>query len=162
MLLSTESAPSVKHVADVLGTSTMGLEIIGELRHDPCLAPFAGIEQTPGLKIMEQTDVVVSAARSGFVEPDRFDLGELLPGTCLINVVIERPPNPHVADTDQLRNLANRHCLAEADEHKVATPEAWQPGDKVIVPPPATAEAAQARMDEGYECTDWYFCKKAI
>jgi peroxiredoxin (alkyl hydroperoxide reductase subunit C) len=42
----------------------------------------------------------------------------------------------------------------------VATPEGWQPGDKVIVPPPATVEAAEKRMGEGYECTDWYFCKK--
>jgi hypothetical protein len=37
-----------------------------------------------------------------------------------------------------------------------------QPGDKVIVPPPATAEAAEARINEGYECTDWYFCKKSL
>jgi len=42
----------------------------------------------------------------------------------------------------------------------VATPEGWQPGDKVIVPPPLTVEAAEKRMGEGYECTDWYFCKK--
>jgi peroxiredoxin (alkyl hydroperoxide reductase subunit C) len=42
----------------------------------------------------------------------------------------------------------------------VATPEGWKPGDKVIVPPPLTVEAAEKRMGEGYECTDWYFCKK--
>jgi len=53
-------------------------------------------------------------------------------------------------------------ALQTSDEHKVATPEAWQPGDKVIVPPPATAEAAAARMNEGYECSDWYFCKKEL
>jgi len=23
-------------------------------------------------------------------------------------------------------------------------------------------EAAEKRMNEGYECTDWYFCKKAL
>ncbi|CAA6826200.1 MAG: Alkyl hydroperoxide reductase subunit C-like protein [uncultured Thiotrichaceae bacterium] len=53
-------------------------------------------------------------------------------------------------------------ALQVSDEHKVATPEGWQPGDKVIVPPPADMEAAEARMDEGYECTDWYFCKKSL
>ncbi|MCF8017438.1 MAG: redoxin domain-containing protein, partial [Chromatiaceae bacterium] len=53
-------------------------------------------------------------------------------------------------------------ALQTSDEHGVATPEAWQPGDKVIVPPPATAEQAEARMAEGYECSDWYFCKKAL
>ncbi|MEA3641174.1 MAG: peroxiredoxin, partial [Lamprobacter sp.] len=53
-------------------------------------------------------------------------------------------------------------ALQTSDEHGVATPEGWQPGDKVIVPPPATAEQAEARMAEGYECLDWYFCKKAL
>ena len=53
-------------------------------------------------------------------------------------------------------------ALQTADANKVATPEGWQPGDKVIVPPPATAEAAAKRLDEGYECTDWYFCKKSL
>ncbi|MCA8943974.1 MAG: peroxiredoxin [Planctomycetes bacterium] len=53
-------------------------------------------------------------------------------------------------------------ALQTSDQHKVATPEAWKPGDKVIVPPPATVEAAEARMNEGYEVTDWYFSKKAL
>lgn len=53
-------------------------------------------------------------------------------------------------------------ALQMSDSNGIATPEGWQPGDKVIVPPPATTEAAEARMNEGYECTDWYFCKKAI
>lgn len=45
----------------------------------------------------------------------------------------------------------------------VATPENWKPGDKVIVPPPKTAEAAEARMKEtGIELTDWYFSKKSV
>ncbi len=53
-------------------------------------------------------------------------------------------------------------ALQTSDANGVATPEGWQPGDKVIVPPPATSEAAEARMNEGYECTDWYFCKKEL
>jgi len=53
-------------------------------------------------------------------------------------------------------------ALQTSDANKVATPEAWQPGEKVIVPPPADMEAAEARMNEGYECTDWYFCKRTI
>lgn len=50
--------------------------------------------------------------------------------------------------------------LQNSDANKVVTPEGWQPGDKVIVPPSATTEAAEARVNEGYECTDWCFCKK--
>lgn len=53
-------------------------------------------------------------------------------------------------------------ALQTSDANGVATPEGWRPGDMVIVPPPATAEAAEQRANEGYECTDWYFCKKAV
>jgi peroxiredoxin (alkyl hydroperoxide reductase subunit C) len=54
-------------------------------------------------------------------------------------------------------------AVQTSDAHKVATPEGWQPGDKVIVPPPATAAEAQARLDQRqYECVDWYFCKKSL
>ena len=44
----------------------------------------------------------------------------------------------------------------------LAAVAAKKPGDKLIVPPPATVEAAEKRMSEGYECTDWYFCKTAL
>jgi peroxiredoxin (alkyl hydroperoxide reductase subunit C) len=53
-------------------------------------------------------------------------------------------------------------ALQTSDANKVATPEGWQPGQKVIVPPPQDTDAAEARMAEGYECTDWYFCTKSL
>jgi peroxiredoxin 2/4 len=53
-------------------------------------------------------------------------------------------------------------ALQTSDEHAVATPEGWQPGEKVIVPPPASADTAEKRIGEGYECVDWYFCKKDL
>ncbi len=53
-------------------------------------------------------------------------------------------------------------ALQTSDTHGVATPEGWKPGDKVIVPPPATAADAAERMEAGYECTDWFFCKKDL
>jgi len=53
-------------------------------------------------------------------------------------------------------------ALQMSDKNGVATPEAWQPGQSVIVPPPATAEAAEARAGEGYDTTDWYFSKKNV
>ena len=65
----------------------------------------------------------------------------------------------YLFDPDKLRNLL-LITLQNSDANKVATPEGWQQGDKVIVPPPATTEAAEAQVNEGYECTDWYFCKK--
>ena len=53
-------------------------------------------------------------------------------------------------------------ALQTSDAHGVATPENWHAGEKVIVPPPQTAEEAEQRLAEGYECTDWYFCKKDL
>lgn len=53
-------------------------------------------------------------------------------------------------------------ALQASDMHNIATPENWHRGDKVIVPPPATAEEAEKRIAEGYECADWYFCKKDL
>jgi peroxiredoxin (alkyl hydroperoxide reductase subunit C) len=29
-----------------------------------------------------------------------------------------------------------------------------------IVPPPQTQEAAAERMNQGYECVDWYLCRR--
>lgn len=53
-------------------------------------------------------------------------------------------------------------ALQTTDEHHVATPANWRPGEDVIVPPPSTQEAAEERLKEGYECKDWYFCKKKL
>ncbi|MCD6358828.1 MAG: peroxiredoxin [Dehalococcoidia bacterium] len=53
-------------------------------------------------------------------------------------------------------------ALQTTDEHKVATPANWQPGDMVVVPPPNTQEAAEERVKQEHECVDWYLCKKKL
>jgi peroxiredoxin (alkyl hydroperoxide reductase subunit C) len=53
-------------------------------------------------------------------------------------------------------------ALQTSDKHGVATPANWQPGDDVIVPPPNTQEMAEERVEAGYQCKDWYFCKKKL
>jgi len=53
-------------------------------------------------------------------------------------------------------------ALQTTDKHKVATPANWKSGEAVIVPPPNTQEMAEQRLKEGYECKDWYFCKKNL
>ena len=45
-------------------------------------------------------------------------------------------------------------ALQTADANKVATPENWQPGEPVLVSPPQTSDAAEARKGEGYDYTD--------
>ncbi len=53
-------------------------------------------------------------------------------------------------------------ALQAADKYGIATPADWRPGDQAIVPPPATTDEAERRLTEGYDCKDWYFCKKTI
>lgn len=54
-------------------------------------------------------------------------------------------------------------ALQTVDKNGVACPADWRPGEKVIVPPPATAEAAAARAaDKSLDVTDWYFSKKSL
>lgn len=57
-------------------------------------------------------------------------------------------------------------ALQTADKYTVALPANWRPGDPVIVPPPTTQEDAEKRMQEaaqqGYECIDWFLCKKKL
>ncbi len=53
-------------------------------------------------------------------------------------------------------------ALQTTDTFKVSTPANWQPGDKVVVPPPKTAAEMERRLTEGYECKDWYLCFKKV
>jgi len=70
-------------------------------------------------------------------------------------------PMTNGRSVDEILRLVK--ALQISTEHDVATPENWQPGDKVIVPPPVSTEEAEARLNNSeYECTDWYFCKKSI
>lgn len=50
--------------------------------------------------------------------------------------------------------------LQRVDKNKIATGADWKPGDKVIVPPATTTEAARKRESEGYECQAWFLCFK--
>ena len=54
-------------------------------------------------------------------------------------------------------------ALQTADEHGIACPANWQPGDDVIIPPPVTTSDAKERVGtDGIDVTDWYFSKKKI
>ena len=53
-------------------------------------------------------------------------------------------------------------AVQTSDKYGVATPANWKPGDEVIVPPPKTVEGAEKRMKEGFDCKDWFYCKKKL
>ncbi len=56
-------------------------------------------------------------------------------------------------------------AMQTSDEHGIATPANWQPGDEVIVPPPQTDRDAEERVagaGEDYRCLDWFLCLKKL
>ena len=54
-------------------------------------------------------------------------------------------------------------ALQMTDKHKVAAPLDWQPGDKVIVPPPKNLNEMNQRLeDNSCERIDFYLCKKEL
>ena len=52
--------------------------------------------------------------------------------------------------------------LQITDEHKVALPLDWQPGEKVIVPPPKTLQEMEEREKSDYEMVDFYLAKRNL
>ncbi|MCE5324643.1 peroxiredoxin [bacterium] len=69
-------------------------------------------------------------------------------------------PMSNGRNIDEILRLVD--ALQTTDKYGVATPANWKPGDKVVVPPPTTSEGAEKRTSEGYECIDWYLCKKEL
>ncbi len=53
-------------------------------------------------------------------------------------------------------------ALQTADQHKCALPLNWQPGDKVIVPPPKTLVELDGRLKSDYEMVDFYLAKRNL
>ena len=54
-------------------------------------------------------------------------------------------------------------ALQTSDQHKVALPLNWKPGDKVIVPPPKTMQEMEERLaDDTCEKIDFYLAKKLL
>lgn len=59
--------------------------------------------------------------------------------------------------------LRSLKALQFADEHKVALPLNWKPGEKVIVPPPKTLREMDDRInDPTVEKVDFYLARKEV
>lgn len=77
-----------------------------------------------------------------------------------IRLVMYYPLNVGRNMEEILRSLI---ALQTSDEHKVAMPLNWQPGDKVIVPPPKTLDEMNARIeDNNLEKVDFYLAHKKL
>ena len=53
-------------------------------------------------------------------------------------------------------------ALQTSDKYSVAMPLNWQPGEKVIVPPPKTVKEMEEREKSNYEMVDFYLAKRDL
>ncbi|HOJ60449.1 MAG TPA: peroxiredoxin [bacterium] len=147
-----------------LNCDLLGLSIDSNFAH---LAWIRNIKQNFGVEIpfpiIEDLSMDV-AFKYGMIQPGASDTSAvravfIIDPHSILRAMAYYPMSNGRSVNEFLRLL---QALQTSDKYKVATPEGWQPGDKVIVPPPATAADAEKRKDEGYEYVDWYFCKKSL
>lgn len=147
-----------------LNTELLGLSIDSKYAH---IAWVRSIKQNFGVDvrfpIIEDLSMKVAHAY-GMIMPGASDTSAvratfLIDPNGVLRAMVYYPMSNGRSIDEFLRLVA---ALQTADANKVATPENWQPGQPVIVPPPQTTEAAEARQQEGYDYTDWYFSKKAV
>jgi len=148
-----------------LNCELLGLSIDSHYSH---VAWMRNIQEKFGVEIKFPiiADLSMAVARAyGMIHPGAADTSAvratfIIDPNGILRAMVYYPMSNGRSIAEFLRLV---QALQTSDANKVATPEGWQPGDKVIVPPPATAEEAQARVSQGeYECTDWYFCKKSL
>jgi peroxiredoxin (alkyl hydroperoxide reductase subunit C) len=147
------------------GAELLGLSIDSTHSH---IAWMRNIEEKFGVEIPFPiiADLKMDVARAyGMIHPGAADTSAvratfLIDPKGILRAMVYYPMSNGRSIDEFLRLL---DALKTSDEHGVATPENWQPGDKVIVPPAKTAAEAAARMASGeYDCTDFYFCQKAL
>ena len=147
-----------------LNCDLLGLSIDSNFAH---VAWVRNIEEKFGVKIpfpiIEDLSMKVASAY-GMIQPGASDTSAVRATFVIdpegkLRAMVYYPMSNGRSVDEFLRLL---EALQTSDEHGVATPENWRRGEKVIVPPPATAEAAEKRLTEGYDCVDWYFCKKDL
>lgn len=163
---TTEFIAFARHHADfqAVNTELLGLSIDSYYSH---VAWVKNIKEKFGVEIpfpiIEDLSMKVANAY-GMIHPGAADTSAvratfIIDPNGMLRAMVYYPMTNGRSIPEFLRLIK---ALQTSEAHKVATPEGWQPGDQVIVPPPADMDAAAAREAEGYECTDWYFCKKSL
>ena len=147
-----------------LNTELLGLSIDSNYAH---IAWVRNIKEKFGIDvkfpIIEDLSINVATAY-GMIQPGASDTSAVRATFIIDPEGILRAmvyyPMTNGRSIDEFVRLVT--ALQTSDANACATPENWQPGEKVIVPPPATVDAAEKRESEGYEYTDWYFSKKSL
>ena len=147
-----------------LDTELLGLSIDS---HDADIARVRNIKEKFGVEIGFPIVVDLSmqvAAADGMIQPGASSTAAVraifvIDPEGVLRAMVYYPMNAG-RSVDEIYRLLR--ALQTAQEKACAMPENWQPGDAVIVPPPATAAAAEARATEGYDTVDRYFSTRAL
>jgi peroxiredoxin (alkyl hydroperoxide reductase subunit C) len=163
---STEFMAFAKHYDDFQAKNCdlLGLSIDSTFSH---IAWMKSIEDKFGVKIQFPIidDLSMKVAHAyGMIQPGASDTSAvrstfLIDPDGVLRAMVYYPMSNGRSIPEFLRLLT---ALQTSDEHGVATPEGWQAGEKVIVPPPQTLDEANERAAQGYDYTDWYFSKKDL
>jgi peroxiredoxin (alkyl hydroperoxide reductase subunit C) len=147
-----------------MNTALLGLSIDSVHSH---IAWMLNIKQNFGVEIGFPiiADLSMKVAQSyGMIQPGASDTAAvratfIIDPEGVLRAMVYYPMNAGRSVDEIYRLLV---ALQTADANKCAMPENWKPGDQVIVPPPATPEAAKARAGEGYNTVDWYFSTRSL
>ncbi len=148
-----------------LNTELMGLSIDSIHSH---LAWVNNVREKTGVymdfPIIADIDMKVSKLY-GMLQPNESETAAVravffIDPTKKIRLIMYYPLNVGRNMDEIIRAL---QALQASDEHKVAMPLDWRPGDKVIVPPPKTLTQMDERInDASCEKVDFYLAKKSI
>lgn len=163
---TTEFMAFANHAAEfaALDTALLGLSIDSHYAH---IAWVRAIRDSFGVEIpfpiIADLDMKV-AQTFGMIQPGASDTQAVratfvIDPEGILRAMVYYPMSNGRSVGEILRLVT---ALRTSDSEGVATPENWQPGQDVIVPPPQTAEAADARMSEGFETKDWYFSTRTL
>ena len=147
-----------------LGCELLGLSIDSNFAH---LAWIRNIRDNFGVDvpfpIIEDLSMRVAhdygMVQSGASDTSTVRAAFFIDPESMVRAMVYYPMSNGRSVEEFLRMLA---AMQTADRHCVATPEGWQPGDNVLVPPPATIADADTRAAAGYEYVDWYFSKTEL
>lgn len=148
-----------------LNTELLGLSVDSLTAH---IAWIRNIEEKSGVKI--EFPVIADLSREvaikyGMIHPNESSTETnravfVIDDKQKIRAIIYYPLTTG-RNMDEIVRLVE--ALQTTDKHQVSTPANWRKGDKVVVPPPQTAQAAEERVkDSSLEVVDWYLSKKQL
>lgn len=158
---TTEFMAFAQHAQDFAArdTALLGLSIDSHYAH---IAWIRSIKETFGVDIpfpiIADLDMKVAQAY-GMVQPGASDTQAvratfIIDPEGILRAMVYYPMTNGRSVEEFLRLVT---ALQTSDAHKVATPENWHPGERVIVPTPQTTAAAEARMADESDTKAWYF-----